>query len=70
MLILSSCGGGAKADAEEICECWKEAETKGGNRTYDDCRKIEKEIMKKYKDDESGMEDLKEAMYEGCGASR
>ncbi len=68
--ILSSCAGSVQVDAETICECWKEAESKDPSKTFDDCRELEKEIREKYKDDDDALQEMEDALNEGCAASR
>jgi hypothetical protein len=45
-LALASCGGGAKADGEKLCNCMKEA-MKDMSK-MEECQKMGEEMEKKY----------------------
>lgn len=59
-LALASCGGGAKADGEKLCNCMKEA-MKDMSK-MGDCEKMGEEMEKKYPRDSEGYKEIDEIM--------
>lgn len=56
-LLVASCGG-SKAEAQKVCDCYKEAEK--GHKDKDDCKALLKKYKDTYKDDQAAKDQLGE----------
>jgi Skp family chaperone for outer membrane proteins len=67
--VLTSCGGGPKADAKKVCNCGKEiismlnsnASEKDIEAKWDECSKLHNDLEAKYKDDADKLKEFDEA---------